>query len=174
MVSVTAVRKHVAALQRQGALLKQIAAAAGVPAGSLWSALNTQDMCRGDFAKLILDVRGPFDPGRFTSGAGTSRRLRGLVWEGWSLGRLAELTGLSVTSLMRSVDDESLRVETMTARSVEAITRRLHGSTPPVATRDQRSAVSQTRNRARRRGYVSLLSWDDIDDPKERPRGVAA
>lgn len=102
------------------------------------------------------------DPTEGSVGAiGTTRRLRGLARQQYDLQTIADATGLGFSTLaaIRSRDPRHVRSRFYTTL------------------RDWTESVGMTvgpsipaRLHAERNGWLSLLAWDDIDDPRERPK----
>lgn len=125
--------------------------------------------CRCPDAITELNTRrraayhGTLAPGHIDA-TGTRRRLQALAVEGWSILRLAQLTGLSERSLHYALYARN-RVQAGTARAVTAVYERLagHGGDRPGG----RNIAS----RARRRGWHDSYAWPDetIDDPDAQP-----
>ncbi|HLS03092.1 MAG TPA: hypothetical protein VK054_14140, partial [Beutenbergiaceae bacterium] len=96
---------------------------------------------------------------------GTCRRLQALAVMGWPATVIAEHVGVTRETLRAITHGERHRVLRATAQAVMQVFGDLCmavGPNPATATI------------AKRKGWVSTLAWDDIDDPNERPQGVAA
>lgn len=104
----------------------------------------------------------------FIDPCGTVRRLRGLIAEGWTASRLADLLGADVRHVSRLYLDDTLarRITRATARAVRELCDRIGHDAPPDGT-----AADRSRSRAERNGWVPLYAWDgvNIDDPRARP-----
>lgn len=100
--------------------------------------------------------------------AGTHRRLQALAYNGWSLGRLSARLAPSRTAfaILRSN-----QLTPAVAARVATLYDKLWDQPPPLATRQDRQAAAQVRNRARALGWVAPLAWDDdtIDNPDAKP-----
>lgn len=103
-------------------------------------------------------ARGPL----VIDGTGTRRRIHALVAIGWTMAELDAELGRrrSYVSRLTRDDGDVLRE---TAKAVAAMYERLC-MTPRVGWRADRQ-----RALAARSGWVGPLSWDNIDDPNERP-----
>jgi hypothetical protein len=95
---------------------------------------------------------------------GTVRRVRALMRLGWTAARIGEQTGQSGASVQRLSMACRPRVNLATQRRVRAAYGVLSGSHGPSA---------RTAGRAERAGWEPPLAWDAIDDPAEKPKGVA-
>lgn len=98
---------------------------------------------------------------------GAGRRLRALAAVGWSLSELAEVTGVSASSLAY-VRASAIRVQPAVHAAVcvayEHLAMQVPGGRGP----------TRTRAHAARKGWPPPLAWDDdtIDDPSARPCGL--
>lgn len=100
-------------------------------------------------------------PPGYMNAAGTRRRLQALACEGWSIERIAELTGLADRTLRAAINTNA-RVHTTTARYVAHIYDRFAGHDG-----GSRSAAQW----ALRRGWLDSYHWPDdrIDNPQAKP-----
>lgn len=108
-------------------------------------------------------------PKSWVSPLGTARRIQGAIAEGWPAAELARRIGYSNQSSVNhlaALTDEV--IERRTAERIAAVLDSLPAAAP------ESPAADRARARARRRGWVPTMAWDDIDDPLERPKGVAA
>lgn len=102
---------------------------------------------------------------------GAHRRIQALRRMGWSASAIAVHAGRS-----ESWVGAILRERKITRASYELIERifnQLHMKSPQPTTRTERSAIERTRGHAAREGWAPPLAWDNIDDPSERPKGLA-
>ena len=104
----------------------------------------------------------------WVSATGTIRRLQGLAGMGWSAREVAVRGGFHPRAVMKMRDGHQRFVKRSTAISVDRIFRQL-----AITSRDSREGRI-TRTRALQSGWVSPFAWDHIDNPRERPKGVAA
>ncbi len=106
---------------------------------------------------------------RRSQAAGTQRRLRALAVLGFPSSVLAAHTGLHRDHIQRLLAaDEPMNVTADTARQVVAahgLLWRRHPSEFGVPAH----SISLVRNLAKAKGWVSLLAWDDIDNPDAKP-----
>lgn len=102
------------------------------------------------------------------SGIGSSRRLQGLAVVGWSATEIANRLGAHGPNIGRIRRGDAATVQRGSALAIERLTKELVDQKPPKT----RHTVS-VQNYARRFGWVSVLAWDDIDDPLKKPRGVS-
>lgn len=119
--------------------------------------------------EAVLALRPPTldeRPGRsLVDATGTRRRLAGLMLEGFSVAEVARRIDRDGPSLQRVLWSRR-GVYAETARRVRDFANR-PGPAPTGP------SVNKTKALARRRGYAPLAAWDDIDNPDERPYGVA-
>lgn len=115
--------------------------------------------CRADQLRLIYPAK--------TSSLGSQRRIHALQAIGWSRDRIAVEMGYKdggAFSYLMSTD--TIRI--VTAERIREVYERLSMTVP------QGQGASRARTWARRHGYAPPLAYDDIDDPSETPKGVAA
>lgn len=98
---------------------------------------------------------------------GTQRRLQALAYMGWSPQAIAEKIGSHYRPLLKIRAGERDRVRSSTHRRIEKVFVEL--ATVPAP--GHSGAI--TRGTARVRGFAPPLAWDDVDNPRERPKGVA-
>ncbi|MFI7691732.1 hypothetical protein ACIBQ6_21875 [Nonomuraea sp. NPDC049655] len=168
------VRRHVRKLRQGGMRLETIASLAGVAPGNIYKLFDAgRTRVRSHFADKLLGVRPDDTPplhARVDS-TGTRRKLQALMYMGWSAQVLTERLGMD-RSFIRRVMNRS-QVEGVTARAVQDLFAELSIVGPPVRTRYERASATRAQRYARERGWVSALAWDDIDNPKEKPKGLA-
>lgn len=82
---------------------------------------------------------------------------------GWDRHSIAPIAGLAAEHLGRIICGQYETVLRSTADAVERAARELVRRGQGPSTRARRHAVRQ--------GYVPLLAWDDIDNPREKPTG---
>lgn len=177
------VRAHLVYLMENGISVKRTAALTGL-ASSAVSAILYGRAERGhapyrrvhrSTAEKILAISPCLEnmaPGHVVDGTGTGRRLQALVAIGWSMSRLGERLGISVTNMGRVVAGEP--VTAARALAVRALFEELWNK--PQEGHDQRSRISanRARNYAKARCWVPPMAWDDetIDDPNATPEGT--
>ncbi|MER6942528.1 hypothetical protein ABT294_00770 [Nonomuraea sp. NPDC000554] len=168
------VRDHVARLRAAGLSIESIGELAGVAYGNIQLLLSSdRTRVRANFAAKLLAVRvdlGELPPWARVDATGTRRRLQALIVLGWSATCLAERMGLERQSIRKVMSRPRVRVST--ASAVREIYAELSIRTPPNTTRYERAMVTRTRRYAASQGWVSAMAWDDIDDPKEKPKGA--
>lgn len=100
---------------------------------------------------------------------GTIRRLRALACLGWSAAELAKRTGYSeihISRTRRGINGDNVTVGFATT------IRRIYDELS-MTKRDTHHG-RKTMAVARKNGWLPPLAWDAIDDPQERPQGIAA
>lgn len=187
LVDAEPVRAHVRSLQAAGIGWKRIAAAAGVPQGSMCNLLfgyASRPPARRvtpRTAEKILAVRpeGLVADGAYVDAAGTRRRLQALVAVGYSLSSLGRRLGIAPTNMGELL--KQTKVTAARARAVRELYERLWNASPAASTRTERASVTRARATARSRGWPPPGGWDDdlIDLPDaelaaELARRVAA
>lgn len=99
---------------------------------------------------------------------GSQRRIQALRAIGYTIPQLAEATGLSTVYLDQLCNGRrSVRINKRNAELIDRAYRTL--SVQPLHNTTQ---ATRSRNNARRRGWHPPMAWNDIDNPKERPRGT--
>lgn len=181
LVDAQPVREHVSRLHAQGLPLTTIAALAPV-AYPVASRLMYGAPAYGhppsrkllaENASALLAVRvDAVGAEGVAIAVGTIRRLQALAWAGWPAPYVAPRVPLHpdyMKRLMRGHTGPTVTVET--ARGVAVVFRRLWDVDPVTAGVPAHKAV-QVRTMSARKGWVSALTWDDIDDPEATPNGV--
>lgn len=182
MADAEPVRQHVRMLhERYGMDYPSIARAAGV-LERLLDGLLYGEPCAGrpptrtirpENADALLALTPDSVGADIVRGIGTQRRLRGLSAAGWPLVHIAPRVESHRDHLnWIALAPADVRVSSRIADRVTAVTRDLF-PLDPVAHGIEKRVVSWLRGEARRRGWVPLLAWDDIDDPAAKPVGVA-
>lgn len=104
-------------------------------------------------------LRHGLQPSYLVDATGSRRRLQALAVLGWPSAALAPRLGLHTKSIC-DIRSNGRKVHRTTAARIRQLYRDLvdvQGPSQPAAAR------------ARARGWVSPLAWDDIDDPQARP-----
>lgn len=104
---------------------------------------------------------------RQVSALGSMRRVQALHAIGYSRSDLAKLIGVPKDYLEKLARGRNARISREYAEKIDKAYRTL--CVQPL--HDTRTAT-QARTWARKNGYFPPMAWNDIDDPKERPRGV--
>jgi transcriptional regulator with XRE-family HTH domain len=161
LVDAQPVREHIAMLRTHGLGWQRIATLAEVPRVTVSRLSGHGDPRRPQrrlartSAERILAVTPDQAAGRALVPSGpTVRRLQALAAAGWTLQALADRLGVwrQHVSVVQSGDRELVRADT--ARAVTRVYRDLHMTPGP---------NRHTAARARRRGWLPPLAWDDID-----------
>ncbi len=173
-------RAHIAALRAAGMGLRTIRNHSGVSESTLGKivygdparGMAPSKRIRADTAQRILAVKPHPDRlagGAVIDGTGTRRRLQALVWQGWSVCRLAEQAGIHYQRFHSCLAGRDVQADT--ARAVTTLYDHLWNQTPAHDEWHSRAAYSRAKNQARRNGWVGPLAWDDdsIDDPAATP-----
>lgn len=92
------------------------------------------------------------------------RRLRALAVTGWTLGTLADISGLGRRTLTQIRSGEVDRVKALTAQAIGE----LYDDISLVP-----GASAQAAAEARGKGWIGPLGWDDIEDLTEDPASAA-
>lgn len=111
-------------------------------------------------------------PSRRVPGIGTARRVQALVALGWSFHQIAARIGVVHDLPGRWARAGGSFVMRRTADRVDAVFRELCMTPPPENTIRLQREATYARTLARKRGWVTALAWDDIDDPDEQPAGI--
>lgn len=176
-VPIEEVRGAIEDLFAMGHSKATLARASGISPMTLNSIMYARGRKRAGtrYLQALLNTDGPaledLPLGRQVDPTGTRRRLQGLVWQGWPISEIARQVEMNESALNKVCSGRATTVEVRTALAVRKVTRRIGHSPLPghLRPRDVRAA----KGRARERGWAPLASWDDPDDPRERPKGVA-
>lgn len=107
---------------------------------------------------------------RRVSSVGTVRRVQGLIVQGWSAEEIARecgwTSGQAVTNLLMRGQVKRETAEKIRLAHDALWRRALRGEL-----RERiRGPRLRTMEQARAKGWVSTAAWDDVDDPRERPK----
>lgn len=186
-VDATRIREHLRPILRtRGITTAAVAAGAQVSRETLQlllegrvradgTAIPPKAKVRSDIADRLLhltldDVRPHL---HFVPATGTTRRMQALVAAGWSPALLARTLKLSTRRVRELISQETPNVEAGTRDTVQALYDALVGIRPPMRTADECAAFDRAIRLAVKHGYAPAAAWDDIDNPRERPKGVA-
>lgn len=164
------VRAHVSQLMARGLSMTAIAELAGVAHDCVLD-LMAHTHKRGLYpvnADALLAVSFDLDviPDRVMIDAtGTRRRVQALVTMGYSLSAQCALLGRTVNNFYKVLRKPKVFAET--ARAVRDLFRELSMTPAPPS-----HGATLARRMAARNGWLSPLAWDDIDDPREKPKGL--
>lgn len=100
---------------------------------------------------------------------GATRRLRALMAMGYSARSVSLQTGISQQELGYLLAGKRKRLSASRCSAIADLYERL-AMHPAPSSRE----ASRARNRAAQAGWMPPLAWDDIDSPRERPRGRRA
>lgn len=172
------VRRHVKALQAHGLGIRQIAAVSGVNRSQIEAIAHGRggrppsQRVRPTNAQRILAVRPTFDnlaPAAFVGSVGSHRRLKALVYCGWTQAKLAEHLGMTKKNFWTLM--QAQRITVAKAITIRDLYDRLWNRPPPEHTQHHRAAATRARRYARAQGFAPPLAWDEeaIDDPAAVP-----
>ena len=164
MVDATPAREHIVTLVEAGYNLSSIARRSGVSLSAIYNlAKGANPTIHMDTSEAILGTRR--GDAVMVPAVGVHRRLQHLALMGWSTSRLAEELGVT---------------QPMVSLLMLGRTRQTHVTTFERVVRffsahwQVDGGSNRAKGYARRNGYVTAAAWDDIDNPRERPKGVAA
>lgn len=155
-------RKHILELRRLGMPAHIVAAQAGVSRGVTQRiAAGAQQVANRTTVEKILDVRPSPDLATKVPAIGAHRRLQALAFMGWTIQQVEERMGAGVTMTSWILRHDRITAELH--QRVVAVYDDLWDQTPPDGYGNRRAAA-----RARSRGWVGPLAWDDdtIDLPE--------
>ena len=142
-----------------------IAHMTGIRVATLAEHVNgTRNWMTHSTAEKILNATAPTDAAGFIPSTGTWRRLRALTVMGWSMSSLSTRTGVPECTLHALRDPAHATTRPRFAAAVATVYDELSMTPGPC-----RYAAT----RARRKGWLPPLAWDDIDDPSETPGATA-
>lgn len=173
LVDVGEVREHLRNLRAVGATPAQIAAASHLQVRALYRIANEPNLRRVSaptaFAILSLTPRDVLEQplrGDRVRAAGAQRRLRALQALGWSLHELAAIAQRERHELVAVLGHKVRSIPSTLNQSIRDLHDE-HWDRPPTPTSPAHARViARRRERARRRGYLPAMAWDDLDtDP---------
>ena len=107
------------------------------------------------------------DAGTLIDGRGARRRLQALACHGWTIAALATRLGLTREALSARVHCATVTVATH--RALDELYEQLWDRRPVPDVDVPAGMIVRTERRARARGWVPPLAWDDIDADPEPP-----
>ena len=185
LVDAGPVRAHIAALHQAGIGLKRLIALGAASGGELTKLVYgvprgdgthrpPARRVRAETAQRILSVTSEVAAaGALVDATGTTRRLRTLVAQGWSVARLSAATGLDRQPLDRLITGAHTRTTGHTRDTVAAQYSHLITQGPPTSTWHERQAASRSRNRAATAGWTPPPPRPVVDTDR-RPRWMRA
>ena len=172
-VDVGQVVAHIRTLRDAGMSLADIARASNIPVGTVRAVASAgrRWVC-GDTAEAIFAVVArPSLPAGYVPVAGSVRRIRSMVAEGYGFAAQSRLLGVRKEQLwqwawMRNSSGPITYISEFNASAIDDLYRQLIAAPAPTGP----SAV-RARNEAARRGWHDHWAWPDdrIDDPAARP-----
>lgn len=164
MVDSTPARDHIRALTKAGYSLSSIARRSGVSLSAIYNlSRGVNPTIHMDTAEAILGTRR--GDAVMVPAVGVHRRLQHLALMGWSAGRLAGELGVTQQMVSLLMIGKTRQVHMTTFEKVRVFFS---------AHWQEDGGSTRAKGYARRNGYVPAAAWDDIDNPRERPKGVAA
>ena len=172
MVPADEVRAHVHRLMELGWSARSIAQASGADishCGVTGLAQGRTEMTQRSTLGLLdlpdsASVPPTVEDGVWVPAFGAIRRIQALLMMGWSHDDLTEITGVTTRRITRQAQGP----QSVRAKNWRAIDRAFR------ALQAKRGPSPKARDLARGRGYAPPAAWDNIDNPRERPQGVAA
>lgn len=119
----------------------------------------------------LLAVTPDMAAGSVVDNLGSVRRLQALAVMGWSQHRLAELLGMFPGNFGKVIHGERGGIRVSTAKQIEELFNENWNKSPVAATRFEQAGITRAKREALAKGWVTAAAWDDIDDPKEMPKG---
>lgn len=177
-MNATPVLNHINMLRRAGMGEKRIARTAQVCDATIACLIRgrpgqskPQKRIRTATAEKILAVTLQIAPGHVVDATGTRRRLQALIAQGWGMRRLGAELGYTGRSASVRVNQwmHHEGVQKRTADRVAALYERLWDTPPPNTTRDEKRAISLSKNKATKNGWPPPMAWDDIDNDTRPP-----
>ena len=155
---------HVRNLLAAGWTRVEIAKYSGINRRTLYAILDgDRRFVNRHTAASLLAVQAEDAPRRIPA-TGTMRRIQGLSAIGWTGTQIARDAGLGTQFLRDVVSGRYQRIPRDKADAVKRVCRARYLMPGPSKT---------ARTVAARNGWVPVTAWDDIDDPTEKPEGVA-
>lgn len=156
--------------RRRGHTYESMAKAFGTSVSLTWR------LCSGGpetvvSARTWLTVRNTPLPNPRTQ-IGTTRRLQGLTWLGYSSKAIATEAGVHMDTIKDALREPRTLMSTRVMEAIADAYERL-SMTPaaPEGSKQQRAGATRARNLARNNGWTPPLGWDEetIDDPTAKP-----
>ena len=166
-VDVAEVRAHLATLRAAGMTWRAIGEVCGVTASAVCSiGLGQTSTVNATRARRILAVRPRAVYARANTAGhvpavGARRRIRALLAIGWTHAHIAEAAGMPPR-----------RPALILSQAGDMVTLDAHDRIADAY--DELSMRQGPSARNRRLGYPPPLAWDDIDNPRERPKGATS
>lgn len=166
------VAAHVAHLRAFGYTYRQIALAAGINERTPYMLAHGRlKFVHARVGRALLAVKptiAHLDPGTIIPSRGLRRRVQALGTLGWTLITIAPHAGTTRERLSQSYGSEHITVRThlQVAEAYE----RLWNTQPPAPDFYAGRTILRTRRKARSKGWVPPLGWDDIDNDPEPPQ----
>ena len=171
-------RAHLERLLHDGMTIKGVSRECGLAPVTLTRIRDGHRIRTSTQDKLLTVAPGPpvvtdETPGALlVDGAGTRRRLRALVAQGWTAVRLAERAGCTSVNLRLALNKgESDQTVARFAVRVRDLYEQLWDQTPPCSSRYEQAQADRVRREALERGWAPPMAWDEesIDDPTASP-----
>lgn len=162
-VDISIIREHIEKLRAEGMTVASIARAANLSEQTVYCALNAdRRWVQGGTGYPILAVQpAPTLPSNMAPAVGTTRRVRALVADGYSMSHL----GRALDKPVQLIWEWAWAKHTMVAVDSAAAVRDLYDQLPRPGT------SVRARNMGRKNEWAPSLAWDDatIDDPDATP-----
>jgi transposase len=158
------VRVHIERLRAADWTPLQIASAAHASRSVIYSLAAGQPEVRSHIALAILSVPIGPPPKPGIDATGTARRIRALVAIGHTMRTVAAETGYGHNTIEKIAAGLVDTVTPSTAETIAGVYRRL---------RLKPGTSAHAKAFARKNNWDGPLSWDDIDDPNEKPEKSA-
>ena len=171
-------RAHIEHLRSSGLSIRAIARESGIAPVTIRRVIaghRTRTSTQDKLLEVLpgrQEVTSSTPPAMLVDGAGTRRRLRALIAQGWTAVRLAEHAGCSSTNLRLALTkDESEPTVARFAQRVRELYEQLWDQEPPCSSRYEQAQAQRVRREALLKGWAPPMAWDEesIDDPYAQP-----
>lgn len=171
-------RAHVEHLRSSGLSIRAISRESGIAPVTIRRVIAGHRARTSTQDKLLevlpgrQEVTAQTPPAMLVDGAGTRRRLRALIAQGWTAVRLAEHAGCTSTNFRLALSkDESDPTVARFALQVRQMYEQLWDQEPPCASRYEQAQAERVRREALQKGWAPPMAWDEesIDDPHAQP-----
>jgi len=154
-------------IRGEGWTFREIVEATGIPKSSLQRMLRDKPkfLMQSTANRIVTATRPGKAPQARVDATGTRRRLQALVAHGWTLTELADQLDRGLANVAKLATAPGCFEHTR--REVADLYDRLWAVEVPDGFGKRRSLTL-----ARQRGWVGALAWDDIDNPRAKPRGA--
>lgn len=154
-------------LRAQGATYDDLMEWSGVVESQIWRALNGSP-------ETIVYARtwhrlNDMNVGRIITPIGITRRIRALMWLGYSAQQIAAASGCHPDTIRDARDQPREFLARKVKTGIADAYDRLSMTLPTGDTKQERAGITRSRNYARHNGWLAPFAWINVDDVNEHP-----